>query len=61
TFQNNKKLFCDHTDLFFNGQPGTSKVVVHPLVSTTGMKQLDFVSLREQVFETIKSELPDDY
>ncbi len=61
TFQNNKKLFCDHTDLFFNGQPGISKVVIHPLVSTAGMTQMDFVSLREQIFETIKLELPDDY
>ena len=50
-----------HTDLFFNGQPGISKVVIHPLVSTAGMTQMDFVSLREQIFETIKLELPDDY
>lgn len=61
TFQNNKKLFCDHTDLFFNGQPGTAKVVVHPIVKTVGMTPMDFVSLREQVFDAIKLELPDDY
>ena len=61
TFQNNKMLFCDHTDLFFNGRPGISRTVAHPMVETKGMTAEDLVHLREEIFETINSALPDEY
>ena len=61
SFQNNKFLFCDHTDLFFNGRPGISKTVVHSMVQTTNLSVEDLVPLREQIFETINSALPDEY
>jgi len=61
SFVTNRQLFCDHTDLFFNGRPGLSKVVVHPTIETKGKSASDLVSLRQQAFEIINSVLPDDY
>ncbi|MBL4703433.1 MAG: 1-acyl-sn-glycerol-3-phosphate acyltransferase [Flavobacteriales bacterium] len=61
SFMTNKSLFCDHTDLFFNGRPGLSKTLIHPPIETKGKTASDLVSLRQQAFETINSVLPDDY
>lgn len=57
----NRKLFCDHTDLFFNGRPGISHVVVHKAIETEGLTPDDLVHLRQQAFEVINSALPNDY
>lgn len=57
TFQNNYYLFCDHTDLFFNGRPGFAKTVVHPLIQTDGLTQDDLVHLRNETYQVIKGAL----
>jgi hypothetical protein len=38
-----------------------SRTVVHPMVQTKGMTMEDLVPLREEIFETINSALPDEY
>ena len=57
TFVNNWKLFSDHTDVWRRGQPGVSKVFVHPPVKVSGNFREDLVNLREEVFNIIDSKI----
>ena len=57
SFTRNRKLFCDHTDLFFNGQPGFAKTIIHEPISTVGMTEDDLVSLRQQSFDIINKRI----
>ncbi len=61
SFVRNRELFCDQTDLFFNGRPGIALTIVHPTVDTKDLSANDLVSLRRQTYQTINSVLPDDY
>jgi 1-acyl-sn-glycerol-3-phosphate acyltransferase len=55
TFQNNYKLFSDHTDVFGVGNPGISKILIHPKIEVT--EETDLVSLRNQTYDIIKKGL----
>jgi 1-acyl-sn-glycerol-3-phosphate acyltransferase len=57
TFLNNWKLFQHGVLLRTHARPGTSRVVVHSPISTIGMTEKDLVTLREQVYTIIATEL----
>lgn len=61
TYATNYQLFCDHTDLLFNGRPGVARTIIHEPIQTKKLTHDDLVSLRKQAFKAINSELPDDY
>jgi 1-acyl-sn-glycerol-3-phosphate acyltransferase len=55
TFINNYKLFSDHIDVFGAGNPGTSKIIIHPRIEVN--KETDLVTLRNQTYDIIKKGL----
>ena len=57
TFLTNHKLMSDPFDKKVLTRPGVSKVIVHPPVYTKGLNDKDLVTLRQQVFDTINTEL----
>lgn len=57
----NWKLFKDHTNLFGNGRPGISKVIIEKPIATAGLTEDDLVSLREKIFNIIEAPLKQYY
>ena len=54
TFADNKKRF---SYTFFSGSPGLLRVQIHPFVETTGKVISDKNTIREQVWQTIHTQL----
>jgi 1-acyl-sn-glycerol-3-phosphate acyltransferase len=57
TFKNNWKLLQNGGFFKSHGRPGLAKITVHKPVSTKGLTEVDLVSLRHAVRETIFHEL----
>ncbi len=57
TLLNNWKLFNTEPLFTADARPGISRVVVHPLIETTGMDKKDLISLRQQTFKQIEKPL----
>ena len=57
TFKNNYSLFTDHKDLSGNAKPGIANIVIHKPIETKNLSRKELVSLREQTFNIIQSEL----
>jgi len=61
TWKDNYKRLGDPGVWFSVGSPGIARVVIHPAVYPGQNKKGDFIDLRQQVFRSIDSELPELY
>lgn len=61
TFLQNYKILLDPAKFFEYSLPAQVVTIVHPSISTAGMKEEDVVNLRQQVFDAIDESLPPQF
>lgn len=60
TFRDHWRLLGEPTELFSRGRPGISRTIIHPVISTKGLTEVDLVDLRQKVFRIIEAPLAQD-